>query len=106
MKSIGFTNSLAVDEAESLYEFDSPTPTPGTHDLLVELKAVSVNPADAKRRIRTAVDKPHEVPLVLGYDAVGVVVETGSEVSLFKKGDKVTVSVLRNSKIEKINIEF
>ena len=26
--------------------------------------------------------------------------------SKFKKGDKVTVSVLRNSKIEKINIEF
>jgi NADPH2:quinone reductase len=89
MKSIGFTHSLAIDEAESLFEFDSPTPTPGPHDLLVEIKATSVNPADAKRRIRTAVEKPHDEPLVLGYDAVGVVVDTGSDVSLFKKGDEV-----------------
>lgn len=89
MKSIGFTHSLAIDEAQSLYEFETPMPTPGARDLLVELRAVSVNPADAKRRIRTAVEKPHDEPLVLGYDAVGVVVETGNDVSLFKKGDEV-----------------
>jgi len=89
MKSIGFTHSLAIDEANSLYEFDGPMPKPAAHDLLVELKAVSVNPADAKRRIRTAVDAPHAEPLVLGYDAVGVVIATGSDVSLFKEGDEV-----------------
>lgn len=89
MKSIGFTHSLAIDEAESLFEFETPTPTPGPHDLLVEIRATSVNPADAKRRIRTAADKPHDEPFVLGYDAVGVVVDTGSDVTLFKKGDEV-----------------
>ena len=73
MKSIGFTHSLAVDEAQSLFEFDTPDPVAVGRDLLVDVKAVSVNPADAKRRLRTAVDAPHETPLVLGYDAVGVV---------------------------------
>lgn len=89
MKSIGFTHSLAIDETQSLFEFETPMPTPGARDLLVMLKAVSVNPADAKRRIRTAVDKPHDEPLVLGYDAVGVVVGVGRDVTLFKDGDEV-----------------
>lgn len=89
MKSIGFTHSLAIDEAQSLFEFDLPIPTAGAHDILVKIKATSVNPADAKRRKRTAIDAPHAEPLVLGYDAVGVVVDTGSDVSLFKKGDEV-----------------
>jgi NADPH2:quinone reductase len=89
MKSIGFTHSLAIDEEQSLYEFETPMPEPGARDLLVEIKAVSVNPADGKRRIRTAIDKPHDEPLVLGYDAVGVVTKVGAEVTLFSVGDEV-----------------
>ena len=89
MKSIGFTHSLPIDEEKSLYEFESPTPTPGPHDLLVEVRATSVNPADAKRRIRTAADKPHDEPMVVGYDASGVVIGVGSDVSLFAVGDEV-----------------
>lgn len=89
MKSIGFTRSLPIDEADSFIEIELPTPTPGPRDLLVEIKAISVNPADAKVRLRTAVDKPLDAPLVIGYDAVGVVVDTGSDVTLFKKGDEV-----------------
>ena len=89
MKSIGFTHSLPIDEDQSLFEFDTPTPTPGAHDLLVEIKAISVNPADAKRRRRTAVEKPHDEPMVVGYDAVGVVIDTGSDVTLFARGDEV-----------------
>jgi NADPH:quinone reductase-like Zn-dependent oxidoreductase len=73
MSAIGFTHSLPVNEDSSLFEFELSKPQPGPRDLLVEVKAISVNPADAKRRIRTAVEKPLEEPLVLGYDAVGVV---------------------------------
>jgi len=89
MKAIGFTHSLPVDEDQSLFEFEIARPQPGARDLLVEIKAVSVNPADGKRRLRTAAETPHAEPLVLGYDAVGVVVETGSDVELFKAGDEV-----------------
>jgi NADPH:quinone reductase len=89
MKAIGFTHSLEIDKAQSLYEFDLPDPVAENQDLLVDVKAVSVNPADAKRRIRTAVDTPHETPLVLGYDAVGVVAATGPGVKNFKVGDEV-----------------
>jgi len=89
MKAIGFTNSLPIDQAESLFMFDMSLPALGARDLKVEIQAISVNPADAKRRIRTAVDVPHEEPLVLGYDAVGIVLEVGSDVCLFKVGDSV-----------------
>ena len=87
MKSIGFTHSLPIEEDQSLFEFETPTPTPGANDLLVDIKAISVNPADAKRRRLTAAEKPHDEPMVVGYDAVGVVIDTGSDVTLFAIGD-------------------
>jgi len=55
----------------------------------VEIEAISINPADAKRRIRTAVDTPHEFPFVLGYDAVGTVTAVGEGVNGFRSGDRV-----------------
>lgn len=89
MRAVGFLKSLPIDAAESLFEVELPDPKPEVNDLLVEIEAVSVNPADAKRRIRTAVDTPHETPFILGYDAVGIVVECGAEVTGFKPGDRV-----------------
>jgi zinc-binding alcohol dehydrogenase family protein len=89
MKAVGFLNSLPITEADSLMDVDLPTPEVRPADLLVEVQAVSVNPADAKRRIRTAVDQPHESPFILGYDAVGTVVKIGSDVSGFAVGDTV-----------------
>ena len=89
MKAIGFTHSLAVDEPESLFEFDIEDPVATGRDMVVDVKAVSVNPADAKRRSWTAAEKPHEKPLVLGYDAAGVVSAVGPEVKNFSVGDEV-----------------
>jgi len=89
MKAVGFINSLPIEEAESLIELDLPDPTPLDNDLLVEVEAISVNPADAKRRIRTAVEKPLDTPMILGYDAVGIVTEIGSAVEGFSVGDRV-----------------
>ncbi|NIZ59795.1 zinc-binding alcohol dehydrogenase family protein [Sedimentitalea sp. CY04] len=89
MRAVGFLNSLPIEEAESLFDVELPDPKPEVNDLLVEIEAVSVNPADAKRRIRTAVDTPHETPFILGYDAVGIVVECGANVTGFKPGDRV-----------------
>lgn len=89
MKAVGFLTSLPIDHADSLMDVDLPTPEMRDADLLVAVEAVSVNPADAKRRIRTAADKPHEEPFILGYDAVGRVEKVGSDVSGFKPGDRV-----------------
>lgn len=89
MKAVGFKNSLPIEEAESLIELDLPDPSPLDNDLMVEIEAISVNPADAKRRIRTAVDGPLDTPMILGYDAVGIVSAIGSAVEGFSVGDRV-----------------
>lgn len=65
---------------------EMPNPIPKEHELLVEVHATSVNPVDAKIRVGT---RPRTLPLVLGYDASGVVVGLGSAVTGFKIGDEV-----------------
>jgi zinc-binding alcohol dehydrogenase family protein len=86
MKAIVYTqNGLPIDQPGALVEMDLPEPTPGPRDLLVAVQAVSVNPVDTKVRKNMPVTEPR----VLGFDAVGSVVEVGSEVSLFKPGDAV-----------------
>lgn len=89
MKAVGFLNSLPISHADSLMDVDLPDPEPLANDLLVRIEAISINPADAKRRLRTAVDAPHEEPFILGYDAVGVVEAMGDDVSGFNTGDRV-----------------
>lgn len=64
-----------------------PKPTPGPHDLLVEVKAVSVNPVDTK--VRQSTNPPHGEIKVLGWDCAGVVNSVGGEVTHFRPGDKV-----------------
>ena len=87
MKAIGYTQSLPSSDANSLLDIQLPEPTPGPRDLLVEVRAVSVNPVDTKVRQRAQpADGQYKV---LGWDASGVVRAVGSEVSLFKPGDKV-----------------
>ncbi len=86
MKAVAYTQAgLPPDDANSLVDIELPRPVPGPRDLLVAVRAISVNPVDTKVR-RNA---PTETPRVLGWDAVGQVVEVGSQVSLFKPGDEV-----------------
>ena len=89
MRAIGFSTSLPIDDEKSLFEFAAETPAPGPRDLLVRVRAVSVNPVDTKQRLRAAVDTVLDTPRILGYDASGVVEAVGSAVSLFKPGDAV-----------------
>ncbi|MCV6589677.1 MAG: zinc-binding alcohol dehydrogenase family protein, partial [Marinobacterium sp.] len=56
-------------------------------DLLVKISAISVNPVDTK--IRTRIQPDDSVPKVLGWDAVGEVVEVGEQVEFYNVGDKV-----------------
>lgn len=87
MKAIGYRKSLAIDHPEALQDIVVPEPAGGGRDLLVEVKAISVNPVDTKVRKRVA--PPEGEWKVLGWDAAGVVRGVGSEASLFQPGDRV-----------------
>ncbi|SHK24555.1 zinc-binding alcohol dehydrogenase family protein [Shimia gijangensis] len=89
MKTIGFIKSLKIEEADSLFEVDQPMPELKQQDVLVRIEAISINPADAKIRIRSAAEQPHDEPKILGYDAVGVIEKLGPDVAGFKEGDRV-----------------
>jgi alcohol dehydrogenase len=86
MKAVGHYRYLPIDDAESLVDVQLDAPEPQGRDLLVEVKAVSVNPVDTKRRSAGA--SPNELK-ILGYDAAGVVKKAGPEAVLFKPGDEV-----------------
>lgn len=86
MKAIVYSQNLPATDPLSLYDAELPTPTPGENDLLVAVKAVSVNPVDTK--IRRNADTQGQ-QRVLGWDAAGVLVEVGSAVTTFKAGDEV-----------------
>src|SRR5262245_36166739 len=52
MAAVGYAASLPITEERSLFEFETLMPRPGERDLLVRVKAVSVNPVDVKVRMR------------------------------------------------------
>lgn len=89
MKAVGFKTSLPINEPESFIEFETEIPKPTGYEILVKVKAVSVNPVDYKIRQNSAKEKTLEQPKVIGWDAAGIVEETGAAVTLFKKGDEV-----------------
>ena len=89
MKAIGFKTSLPISENESFIAFETPVPQPKERDLLVKIKAISVNPVDFKIRQNSAKDTVLQTPKVIGWDAVGTVEAVGEGVSLFKTGDEV-----------------
>lgn len=89
MKAIGFTRSLPITDANSFAAFEMEKPVPAGRNLLVKIKAISVNPVDFKVRQNSAKETELAAPKIIGWDAVGVVEEIGSAVTLFKKGDNV-----------------
>lgn len=69
---------------------EMPEPELGENDVLVQVRAASVNALDCK--IRNGEFKlilPYRLPLILGNDVAGVVVRVGARVRLFKPGDEV-----------------
>lgn len=89
MKAIGFKRSLPIADEESFISFEAEKPKAEGRNILVKITAISVNPVDFKVRQNSAKENALETPKIIGWDAVGIVEETGSEVSLFKKGDEV-----------------
>ncbi|MBR0655895.1 zinc-binding alcohol dehydrogenase family protein [Plastoroseomonas arctica] len=87
MKAVAYTESLPIENDRSLFDTELPNPEPGPRDLLVRIKAISVNPVDTKVRMRR--QGSAEAPVVLGWDAAGIVEAVGAEVTLFRAGDAV-----------------
>ncbi len=87
MKAVGYRKNLPITADEALIDLDLPVPAPKPRDLLVSVKAISVNPVDVK--VRASTPPAAGQSKVLGWDAVGVVQETGKDATLFKKGDEV-----------------
>ncbi len=77
--------------AENLLLTEIPQPTIADDEVLVAVKAVSINPVDIKARKGKALAEKleKENPLILGWDIAGVVKEAGSKVENFKPGDEV-----------------
>ncbi len=87
MKAVGLYKYLPIDHPESLLDLEVETPVAAGSDLLVEVKAISVNPVDTKRRAPK--DLVEKTPKILGWDAAGVVKAAGPDCRLFKPGDAV-----------------
>ena len=90
MKAVSYRNPLPIADPASLVDVEMPSPSPGPRDLLVQVHAISVNPVDTKVRGGGGPRIPSgaHAPL-LGWDAAGVVIQTGSDVTLFQAGDEV-----------------
>ncbi|OJJ23114.1 Zn-dependent oxidoreductase [marine bacterium AO1-C] len=86
MKAIGYNQPGPINAAQALVEFETEKPPLKSHDLLVEVRGISVNPVDVKVRANTPTKNGTKV---IGYDAAGIVKEIGSQVSKFKVGDEV-----------------
>lgn len=77
---------------ENLHIVEIDKPKVNENEVLIETKAIGVNPVDYKVRanedLLTAI-YGEKRPAILGWDIAGVVVETGKNVSKFSKGDRV-----------------
>ncbi|WP_026977330.1 zinc-binding alcohol dehydrogenase family protein [Flavobacterium tegetincola] len=87
MKAIGYKENLPVDNVKSLQDVTVETPKATGRDILVEIKAISVNPADYKVRANMPADGDNWK--IIGWDATGIVKKVGENVTLFQVGDEV-----------------
>jgi NADPH:quinone reductase-like Zn-dependent oxidoreductase len=86
LKENGGTDKLILSEAA--------IPQINSNEVLVNVKAISINPVDASVRQNKnslqAILKPEDFnDIILGWDISGVITETGANIKNFKKGDEV-----------------
>lgn len=86
MKAI-VINDFGGPEVLEQAELERPAPAPG--EVLIEVKASSVNPVDWKLRSGVLPPLVPSFPAILHPDCAGVVVEVGNDVWEFSKGDQV-----------------
>lgn len=85
-RAIASISATSISDPLSFVDVEMEVPPLAPRDLLVEVRAVSVNPVDTKVRGNGA--SPSS-PQIIGYDAAGVVRGAGAEVNLFAPGDEV-----------------
>lgn len=84
-----------IGAPENLVLADVPLPAIAADEVLVAVKAIGINPVDAfVRRTKEALDWVYkyqgtEENIILGWDVAGIVTETGTGVTKFKRGDEV-----------------
>lgn len=72
---------------------DIPVPEPGPDEVLIRVRAVSVNPVDWKvREGKAKIFTGGKFPKVLGLECAGIVEKAGGEIERFKPGDRVVMS--------------
>jgi NADPH2:quinone reductase len=86
MSAVASFDGLPIDDANSLQDVETAIPELRPWDVLVRVMAVSVNPADVKTRRSLS---SSEQPIILGFDAAGVVEAVGPQVSSLSVGDEV-----------------
>ncbi|TCR61391.1 zinc-binding alcohol dehydrogenase family protein [Bosea sp. BK604] len=87
MRAVGYRHPQPITADDALIDLDLPEPVAAGRDLLVEVKAISVNPVDTK--VRRNAQPEAESARILGWDAAGIIKAVGPEVKGFKPGDEV-----------------
>jgi NADPH:quinone reductase len=88
-RAVAYSRNGPIDAPDALIDTEISVGEPTDFDLLVQVRAVSVNPVDVKLR---AGRDPGAEPVVLGYDAAGTVLAVGESVRRFRPGDEVFYS--------------
>ena len=83
---------LTALKAKPLEVKPAPYTPPGENEIVVKNAALAVNPVDWK--CQDDPRYPLNYPAILGHDVAGEVIEVGTNVSRFKKGDRVTAHAL------------
>lgn len=79
----------AYNYLDALKLIDLPEPTVGANDVLVKIKANSLNYRELII-VRGGYDRNKKLPVIPASDGVGEVMEVGKNVSLWQKGDRVS----------------
>lgn len=88
MKALLYNEYGQLDKLQLSNDF--PIPAVGDDEILVETHAAALNPIDWKLLFGYLKDFfPKKFPVVVGYDAAGVVKKVGKNVTKFKVGDEV-----------------
>jgi NADPH2:quinone reductase len=87
MTRVVVATALGGPEVLKIVETERPAPGPG--EVLVEVRAIGVNPVDVKMYSDAYGADPSALPIRLGYEAAGVVSEVGPGVTTFRAGDEV-----------------
>jgi NADPH:quinone reductase-like Zn-dependent oxidoreductase len=85
--------AIVIDDwggRDAMHEADVEPPPVGPDFVLIRVRAAGVNPVDTKiREGKLAGAFPAGFPLILGWDAAGVVEQVGPAVTMFRPGDEV-----------------